>query len=235
MKRLRGRRGRAGGEPDGSGGWHSVGPSPVDVWVSPPTQQRPHGMWIWYFEFSLEPQQFHEAGKPMKRLLCTDTSWKLELLWSPGRADVTWPLPRTWQSPARCSHTGPVWPETANLAMSPEFWNWALSSPVKIHTSWERSIKPWDKWMLVGLCSVMSQVLQSYYLPRRRQRGSSEDCGLGIWLWVERDRRWYRRWGGKLLSCLNSSFLKSHPLCLAHHIHVRTSLCALVTTLCQEK
>lgn len=31
MKRLWGRRGRAGGEPDGSGGWHSVGPSPLDV------------------------------------------------------------------------------------------------------------------------------------------------------------------------------------------------------------
>lgn len=91
--KIMGEEGRAGREPDGSGGWHSVGPSPLDVWVSPPTQQRPHGMWIWYCRFSLEPQQFHEAGKPMKRLLCADTSWRLELLWSPGRADVTWPLP----------------------------------------------------------------------------------------------------------------------------------------------
>ena len=34
-------------------GWDSVGPLSMEVWVSPPTRQRPHGMWIWYFDFFL--------------------------------------------------------------------------------------------------------------------------------------------------------------------------------------
>lgn len=67
--------GRREGEPE----WEQCGMTQRghQAWrcTSPHLHSRSQ-MWVWCFGFPLEPQRLGEAGKPVRRPLCADTSWQ---------------------------------------------------------------------------------------------------------------------------------------------------------------
>lgn len=195
MKRLWGG-GRLGENPDGSSGWHSVRPSPLDdVGLSTHTAETTWNVDLIFWIFA-EPQQFHEAGKPVEKAsVCRHIlkagaaliSWESWCdLASPQDTDSHQPV----YSLDLCGQEQPIWPCLQNLGrVRPGAARWRSMPLWELHVTLRQR-------MLVALCSVMSctrvTVFQEEAEVLQRIAG-----------WDGERWRWYRRWGGKLVFLLS--------------------------------